>query len=187
MPRASRWNDERNAARSAAAAAAQRNLPGRAHGRATGVRRCLSALGDEHGNAALEFITAGLILLVPMVYLMIALASIQGAQLAAAGAARQAARVYVQAHSEKDASAQASAAVAFALADFGLSPNAAKVRVTCAPRANTCLTRLGTVTVSVRVAAPLPLVPDVLDLRDDASVTVVSASTERVSRFWGTR
>jgi hypothetical protein len=37
------------------------------------------------------------------------------------------------------------------------------------------------------VRAPLPLVPDVLDLRRDASVTVQAASTNRVSRLWGAR
>ena len=139
----------------------------------------------DAGSAALEFVTAGLILLVPTVYLVLALASIQGAQLAAAGAARQAARVYVQARSEADASAEASRAVRFALDDFGLPAGAATVRISCAPRKDVCLTRLGTVTVTVAVRAPLPLVPDVLDLHRDASVGVVAVSTQRVSRLWG--
>lgn len=142
-------------------------------------------LGSDHGTAALEFVTAGLILLVPTVYLVVALAAIQGAELAAAGAARQAARVYVQADDEEDAAAQASSAVAFALADFGLPENAATVRIACSPRPDACLTRLGTVAVTVQVRAPLPLVPDVLDLRRDAAVTVQAASTNRVSRLWG--
>lgn len=146
-----------------------------------------AALASERGSAALEFITAGLILLVPTVYLVVALASIQGAQLAAAGAARQAARVYVQAKSETDATAEASAAVAFALADFGLPTDVATVNVVCSPNPDACLTRLGTVTVTVRVRAPLPLVPDALDLRRDASVAVQAASTNRVSRLWGAR
>ena len=144
-------------------------------------------LGSETGNAALEFVTAGLILLVPTVYLVIALASIQGAQLAAAGAARQAARVYVQAASDEDASDEASSAVAFALADFGLAPDAASVAVRCEPHPDVCLTRRGTVTVTVRVNAALPLVPDVLDLRRDATVAVQATSTQRVSRLWSGR
>ena len=150
-------------------------------------RRFAAALASDHGTAALEFITAGLILLVPTVYLVVALASIQAAQLAAAGAARQASRVYVQAQSETDAAAEASAAVAFALADFGLTTDAATVNVVCSPNPDACLTRLGTVTVTVRVRAPLPLVPDALDLRRDASVAVEAASTNRVSRLWGAR
>ena len=149
--------------------------------------RSLRPLCSERGNAPLEFVTAGLVLLVPTVYLVVALASIQGAQLAAAGAARQAARVYVQAASEQDAAAQASVAVATALADFGLEPEAASVQVTCAPRRDACLTRRGTVTVRVRVAASLPLLPDVLELRRDASVAVQATSTQRVSRLWSAR
>lgn len=142
-------------------------------------------LASERGTAVLEFVTAGLILLLPTVYLIVALASIQGAQLAAAGAARQASRVYVQSGSVEEASSEASAAIAVALADFGLPADAATVRVECAPRPDACLTRLGTVTVVVRVRAPLPLVPDVLDLRRDASVGVQAVSTNRVSRLWG--
>ena len=148
----------------------------------TGLARLLAS---DRGTAALEFVTAGLILLVPTVYLVVVLASIQGAELAAAGAARQAARVFVQAQSETDASAESSAAVAFALADFGLPDDAATVDVHCAPRPDACLTRRGTVTITVRVRAPLPLVPDVLDLHRDASVTVQATSTNRVSRLWG--
>lgn len=148
----------------------------------TGLARVMAS---DRGTAALEFVTAGLILLVPTVYLVVALASIQGAELAAAGAARQAARVFVQAQSEADASDESSAAVAFALADFGLPADAATVEVHCAPRPDACLTRLGTVTIAVQVRAPLPLVPDVLDLRRDASVTVQATSTNRVSRLWG--
>ncbi|HSP76545.1 MAG TPA: hypothetical protein VLO31_10065, partial [Cryobacterium sp.] len=49
----------------------------------------------ERGSASLEFITAGLILLVPLVYLVLAMAALQGGALAVEGAARQAARVYV--------------------------------------------------------------------------------------------
>ncbi len=150
-------------------------------------RRIRRSLASDRGSAALEFVTAGLILLVPTVYLVLSLASIQAAQFAAAGAARQAARVYVQERSEADASAEASAAVAFALADFGFDRDAAVVRVVCAPRPDACLTRLGTVTVTIRVRAPLPLVPDVLDMRRDASVALQATSTERVSRFQGAR
>lgn len=149
--------------------------------------RAARRLASERGTAALEFVTAGLILLVPILYLVLALAGIQGAELAAAGAARQAARVYVQAYDEADAAADASAAVAFALADFRLPKDAATVRVDCSPAPDACLTRLGTVTVTVQVRAPLPLVPDVVDLRRDAAVTVQAVSTNRVSRLRGAR
>ena len=49
----------------------------------------------ERGSASLEFLTVGMILLVPLVYLVLALAAIQGGSLAVEGAARHAARVAV--------------------------------------------------------------------------------------------
>jgi hypothetical protein len=140
-------------------------------------------VAHEQGSAALEFITAGLVLLVPTVYLVVALASIQGAQLAVAGASRQAARVYVAADSVADADAAASAAVTVALADFGLTPHDATVDITCAPRPDACHTPRGTVTVTVAARAVLPLMPDVLDLRSQASIVVASSSTQQVSRW----
>ena len=52
---------------------------------------------EDDGTATLEFITAGLILLLPLVYLVLSMAAIQGGALAVEGAARQAVRVFVQA------------------------------------------------------------------------------------------
>ncbi|MDQ1574531.1 MAG: hypothetical protein QOH44_2090, partial [Actinomycetota bacterium] len=40
---------------------------------------------DDGGSAALEFITAGLLLLVPLVYLILAMAAIQGGALSVEG------------------------------------------------------------------------------------------------------
>ena len=52
---------------------------------------------DDDGNASLEFITAGMILLLPLVYLVLVVAAVQAGSLAVEGAARQAVRVFVQA------------------------------------------------------------------------------------------
>ncbi|MCA1943576.1 MAG: pilus assembly protein, partial [Yonghaparkia sp.] len=53
----------------------------------------------DRGSASLEFLVAGLLMLVPLVYLILTLGTIQSAALATEGAARQAARVFVQAPS----------------------------------------------------------------------------------------
>ncbi|WP_308465272.1 hypothetical protein [Rathayibacter soli] len=139
---------------------------------------------EEDGSSSLEFITMGLLLLVPLVYLTLAVASIQGAALAVEGAARQAARVYVQAPTTADADARAERAVDFALADYGLDSGQAQISVSCAPDPDHCLTRTGAVTVTVQVRAPLPLVPSVLDLQQTASVPLQATGTQTVSRFW---
>ena len=139
----------------------------------------------ERGSASLEFITIGLILLVPLVYLVLAMTAIQGAAFAVEGAARQAVRVFVQADNETEAEARAQRAIRFALADAGLSDLEPRVNVSCSPNPHACLTRLGTVTIAVAVTVPLPLTPPALELAVPVGVPVQATSTEQVSRFWG--
>jgi hypothetical protein len=140
---------------------------------------------DDRGSASLEFITTGLILLVPLVYLMLTVSSIQGGALAVEAASRQAARVFVQARSIDEAEERVELAVAFALADYGLDGDDVAVTVSCSPNANRCLTRRGFVTVTVQSRVALPLVPSVLDLDTPLSVPLSAEATQQVSRFWG--
>jgi len=140
---------------------------------------------DERGSASLEFITVGLIMLVPLVYLMIAVASIQSAALAVEGGARQAARVFVQGENEQDARAAAIRAVEFALADQALVESDPEIVITCVPHPDDCLSRGGLVTVVVTVLVPLPLAPPVIGDAFALEVPVSATATQRVSRFWG--
>jgi hypothetical protein len=127
-----------------------------------------------------------MILLLPMVYLVLTMSALQAGSLAVEGAARQAARVYVQAADVPDARAEAERAIAFALADYGLDPSDAVVSITCAPRPTDCLHRRGSVTVTVGVSVALPLLPSVLTIGGPLNVPLRSEATEQVSRFWGT-
>jgi len=140
---------------------------------------------DESGTASLEFVTAGLVLLLPLVYLVLTMSALQGAALAVEGASRQAARVFVEAGNVREANAAAERAVEFALADYGLDTDDVDVSITCRPRAAACLTRRGFVTVEVGTRATLPLVPPVLDLDVGLSVPMSASATQQVSRFWG--
>lgn len=142
-------------------------------------------LRRDDGSASIEFITVGLLMLVPTVYLVLALSSIQSASFAVEGAARQASRVFVQADTVAAAQAAASRAVAVTLADYGLDAGAATVTITCAPNPADCLTRRGFVTVTISTVAPLPLFPAVLDADIPAGVPIDSVATEQVSRFAG--
>ena len=98
---------------------------------------------DETGSAALEFVTLGMVLLVPMVYLVLTMAAIQGGALAVEGAARQAARVYVESGTPSDAQAAALRALEVALADHGVESPDADLSISCTPRPDACLTRRG--------------------------------------------
>jgi hypothetical protein len=140
---------------------------------------------DETGSASLEFITAGLLLLLPVVYLVLTLAAVQAGAFAAEGAARQAARVYVQGSTSAEADAAAARAIEFALADYGLDAADVTVAVSCTE--SPCLTRRGFVTITVSTTVALPLVPPFLSLDTPPSIPVTSTATQQVSRFWGAR
>ena len=139
----------------------------------------------EDGTASLEFVTAGMILLLPMVYLVLTMSALQAGSLAVEGAARQAVRVYVQAPDTRNAEAEAERAIRFALADYGLDSSAASVSISCSPRPADCLRRRAYVTITVGVSVSLPLVPSALTVDGPLTVPVRSTATEQVSRFWG--
>lgn len=136
---------------------------------------------DDDGSASLEFVAAGLILLLPIVYLVLALAAIQAGAFAAEAAARQGARLFVQAQTLDAAQAVADRAIQVALADYGVADGDAEVSITCAPAA--CLDPGAIVTVAVTVSVPLPLVPAVLQGDFPLQVNLEGVAAQRVSRF----
>lgn len=148
------------------------------------ITRRLSRVREDTGSASLEFITVGLILLLPLVYLVLTMATMQGAALAVEAAARQAVRVFVTAPSHAAASDRAQRAIQFALADAGIEHTPA-VSVSCSPNPSNCLTRSGLVTVVVGVSVALPFIPSVLDLDVPLSVPMQASATQQVSRFGG--
>lgn len=119
-------------------------------------RRSLPS-GDA-GSAVVEFVTIGVLLLVPVVYLVLTLGRVQAASFAAEGAAREAVRLVVAAPTAAEGEARAVAATGWALRDqgFGDDPGRA-LTVTCS--AAPCLTPGADVQVTVRVDVPLPGVP----------------------------
>ncbi|MFC0681148.1 hypothetical protein ACFFGH_25245 [Lysobacter korlensis] len=140
---------------------------------------------ETTGSASLEFLGVGLLLLVPIVYLVLTLAALQAGALAVESAARQAARSFVLAATPEEAAARAERAVELTLADYGVDPSTAEVSVACAPDPAACLSRRALVTVTVGIRVPVPLAPPVLDVEAPLSVGMVGVSTQQVSRFWG--
>jgi len=140
---------------------------------------------DDRGSSSLEFVTVGLVLMVPLVYLVVAMAAIQGGALAIEGAARQAARVFVLAPDLAQAEASATRALDFALADHGIEPDTASITVTCVPNPANCLDRRSFVTVTVDLEVPLPLVPPVIVAEFPLAVPLSATATQQVSRFAG--
>ncbi len=143
-----------------------------------------SLVADDTGAAALEFILVGLLLLVPLVYLVIALGQIQGQALGVETGARHVARAVSTAPDAAAARDRVDRVVASIVEEYGIDPSAVEVGLACTP-AGECPRAGSTLTVTLRTAVPLPLVPPVLGLDRLVSVPVEATSVQRVSRFWG--
>ena len=113
-------------------------------------------LADDTGSAAIEFLGAGVLLLVPIAYGAVTVAQIEQAVYASELGARNAARVLVG--DRPFAEAFAERHLEYALADAGFSPEHATITVSCAPNPD-CATPGGTLTVTVRIDVPVPLLP----------------------------
>lgn len=146
-----------------------------------GTRR--RAIAHERGSASLEFLTVGIVLLVPLVYLVLAVAAIQAGALGVEGAARQAARVAVLAGDSGASDAAVDRAVRTTFADYGIDADTASVGLDC-DRAD-CLEPGARVSVTVRARIELPLVPDFFALTAVGSVPVEASAMQTVSRFAG--
>lgn len=138
-----------------------------------------AARTDDDGSAVLEFTFLGLLLLVPVVYLVLTVGQLQGAAFAVVGAADQAAKVFVDSESPEQAHERARQAALMAATDFGFEAEALAVEVTCG---GVCLEPGSSVTVDVALDVPLPLIPTMPGLNTSAA-TVDSTATQLVERF----
>lgn len=145
-----------------------------------------SAIDDE-GSAALEFIVVGVILLVPLVYLVIALGAIQEQTLGAEAAARHIARVVARAPDAATAAQRSDAVLAGVVDEYGLEPDAVDVSLVCTPVTAECPTSGATIIVTVSTRVRLPLVPEILGLDRSTAIPVQAEAVQKVSRSWGAR
>ncbi|MEC5198049.1 Flp pilus assembly protein TadG [Arthrobacter sp. PL16] len=146
---------------------------------ATRRRPTLCALRDERGSAVVEFVFLGVLLLVPVVYLVLTIGQLQGGSFAVVGAVDQAAKVYVDAPTPQEADARAREAVRIALGDFGFAEEQAAMDIVCSAQ---CLEPGSSVTIVVRLDVPFPLVPSIAGSHPSA-VTVDATATQIVERF----
>ena len=113
----------------------------------------------ESGTATVEFVWLTILLLVPFVYVLVAVFDTQRASYAVAAASRAAARAYLQADDPAAADQRARTAARVALDDQDVH---ADVRITCEPSPADCLQPGSSVRVVVRTVQPLPLTPSAL-------------------------
>jgi Flp pilus assembly protein TadG len=134
----------------------------------------------DDGSAMIEFTWLALLLLVPLVYLVLAVFEVQRTAYAVTNAAREAGRAFVTAPSVPEAYARADAAVELAMTDQGAALDTVRSNITCG--SDPCLTPGGRVTVVVRAEVPLPFVPDLFG-RSIASVSVDARHEAIVDRY----
>ena len=140
---------------------------------------------DDRGSAALEFILVGLLLLVPLVYLIVSLGLIQSQSLGAEAGARHIARAVATAKDASSAEQRADAVITAVVAEYGLDPAAVEVSLSCRPASASCPEPGATLVVTVASRVALPLVPPVLGLDRMASIPIDATAAQKVSRFWG--
>lgn len=145
--------------------------------------RLMRARGED-GSAIIEFVFLGVLMLVPLIYLVMTLGRIQAGSYAVTTAAREAGRAFVTAESGEDASARANAASAVAFGDQGFDGEGS-LEISCST--SPCLTPDARIETTAHVTVPLPLIPafarDVLPLEIPLSASHLST----VDRFRGAR
>ena len=144
-------------------------------------------MSDDDGSAALEFITVGLLLLVPLVYLITALGVIQQSTLGAEAAARHTARVISLADGPEAAATRGDLVLREVIDEYGLDADATRVAISCAPAGAGCPAAGATLTVTVVTRAGLPLVPPVFGLDGATAVPIEATAVMTISRSWGAR
>lgn len=137
----------------------------------------------ERGSAALEFIIVGLLMLVPLVYLIAALGLIQEQSLGAEAAARHVARAMSTASGSDDARQRADRVLASVGEQYGLED--LDIAFECMPAGAACPAAGATLAVTVATRVSLPLVPPVLGLDELAAIPIEATAAHKVSRSWG--
>ena len=109
-----------------------------------------------------EFSWLALLLLVPLVYVMLAVFDVQRTSYGATTAARAAGRAFVivpAGLSEDQARERAFEAARVAMKDQGVELRSGELKISCEPA---CLEHGSTVTVQLDTEVPLPFIPDAL-------------------------
>jgi len=127
----------------------------------------VSRIGDQRrgrrrgqrGSALVEFSWLGILLLVPLIWIVLSVFEVQRGAFAISAAARAAGRAYALADSDALGSARAEQAARQALADQGLESAPLDLRVTCTPYPHACHAGTSVITVRLATSVALPWLP----------------------------
>ena len=116
---------------------------------------------DESGSAVVEFVWLGILLLVPLVWILLSVFEVQRGAFAVSAAARAAGRAYALAPDEATARQRATEAARLTLQDQGAPDMPLEVQVRCSLGPGQCLAGTSVVTVTIRSGVQLPMMPEV--------------------------
>lgn len=142
------------------------------------------AAARERGTATVEFVWLSILLLIPFVYILVAVFDAQRASYAVSAASKSAARAYLQADDPAAGEQRARTAARVALDDQDVDP--ADVAITCEPGPGDCLQPGSSVRIVVRTVQPLPLTPSALG-DQLGGIAVDSTHTEPFGSYRGGR
>lgn len=148
------------------------------------MRRWRAWVTDDRGSAALEFITVGVILLVPLVYLVIVLGAIQQQTLGVEAAARHTARAISQAPDAETAVDRSDAVLTSIVEQYDIDYEAISLGLRCTTPGD-CPSAGATIVVTVTTRVSLPFVPPVFGLDRAVAIPVQAEALQKMSREWG--
>jgi Flp pilus assembly protein TadG len=132
---------------------------------------------DEVGSALVELTWLGLLLLIPLVYVIISVVTVQRSAYGATEAARAAGRAYILAPDVETARQRAFEAASVAMDDQGVALEPSELVIECHPSPSSCLQPGSSVQVRVELQVGLPLVPVIFG-KSAASISVDAAHRE---------
>lgn len=117
---------------------------------------------DEQGSALVELTWLGILLLIPMLWIVLSVFEVQRGAFAVTAAARAAGRAYALAPTDAEGRQRAAQVARQAMADQGLASSPLDVSVSCTPYPRDCHRGTSVITVRIESRVDLPLMPDVL-------------------------
>ncbi len=134
----------------------------------------------ERGSALVEFSWLAILLMIPVLWLVLAVFDVQRGAFAVSAAARSAGRAYVLAESDALGRSRAEQAAQLALTDQGVATGFT-LEVRCVPYAEVCHAAGSVVTVTVSSNVQLPWLPTLFG--NHRSFAVEAAHTVPIGQF----
>ena len=140
-------------------------------------RRHAAAELGERGSALVELTWLGLLLMIPLVYVIVSIVTVQRSAYGSTEAARSAGRAFILSPDVATGRQRAYTAAAVALRDQGVDLSPEDVAIVCRPTSDSCLQPGSSVEVRLHLQVALPLVPSFAG-RSPASVAVDASHVE---------